>query len=345
MAQKVKHTVRLGIFVTVGVILFTLSIYYIGNRQNLFGKRYRISTLFSNAYGLKAGNNVRYAGINVGSVENISFQNDSTLKVDMVLDDKVKDFIKKGAIASIGTDGLVGNAIVNISPGSGNQQPIEDGDTIRSFSRTDPNDLLNTLGNTNQNIALLSLNLLEITEKINKGQGTLSQLISDPKMANDIAKSLTNLQTVTDNLIVMSQELNLSVKQISDGDGLLNYLLYDTTFSHQIESFVQNLDSAIITESKPIVANLTTATEDMKSATEELKLALEVLNKGEGTANTILRDTSAAQALKETLHNLNQGTASFNENMEALKHNFLFRKHFKKLEKQQAKQEKKANRG
>jgi phospholipid/cholesterol/gamma-HCH transport system substrate-binding protein len=341
MAQKIKHTIRLGIFVTVGAILFTLSVYSIGNRQNLFGKRYRISTLINNAYGLQVGNNVRYTGITVGSVERISFRNDSTLKVDMILDDEVKDYIKKDAIASISTDGLVGNVIVNITPGSGNGRPINNGDIIESYSRTDPNDLLNSLGNTNENIALLSLNLLEITEKINDGEGTVSRLIGDAQMANEVAKSLSNMQTVTKHLITMSEQLNYSIKQISEGNGLLPYLLHDNTIQHQMESFISNLDSLIIEENKPVMANLKTASEDVTVATNELKIVLETLNKGEGSATTILRDTAVAQDLKDVFRNLNEGTARFNENMEALKHNFLFKKYFKKQEKERKKQEKK----
>lgn len=339
MAQKIKNTVRLGIFVTVGAILFTLSVYYIGNRQNLFGKRHRISTLINNAYGLQAGNNVRYAGITVGSVESIIFHNDSTLKVNMILDDEVKSFIKKDALVSIGTDGLVGNVIVNINPGSGNARTIEDGDILESYSRTDPNELLKTLGNTNENIALLSLNLLEITEKINAGEGTVSHLIGDTKMAEELAYSFSNLRKMTQNLVQTSEQLQVLMRQISEGNGLLPYLLNDNTLPKQMESFVKDLDSLIIENNKPVMANLKTASKDITVATNELKTALERLNEGEGPANTILTDADAAQDLKDILNNLNEGTARFNENMEALKSNFLFKKYFKKQEKKAKKEE------
>lgn len=337
MAKEITNTIRLGIFVTIGVALFTIAIYYIGSRQNLFGKIFHISTYINNANGLQVGNNVRYSGITVGSVERIIFQNDSTLKVDMKLDEEVKNFIKKDAVASIGTDGLVGNVLVNISPGLGNMPPVEEGDIITSFTRTDPNDLLKTLGNTNENIALLSLNLLEIAEKINEGDGTVSRLLGDSQMAEDIAFSVSNLRTVTNNFVQMSEQLQLSIDNISAENGTLGYLLHNNTLPEKMEALATRMDSLIIEETKPIIANLKTSAEDIASSTTQLESALKTMNEGEGLATTVLRDTSAAQDMKEILKNLNEGTAGFNENMEALKHNFLFKKYFKKQEKEKRK--------
>lgn len=342
MAKTAKNTVRLGIFVTVSIALFTAAIYYIGNQQNLFGTKYKISAQFNNVGGLRSGNNVRYAGINVGSVSNIVFVNDSTLQVDMQLNESVRGVIKKDAVASIGSDGLVGNVIVNITPGTGNLPPVEDGDFIASYSRVETDDILKTLGNWNENIAILSLNLLEITEKLNKGQGTLPRLISDPAMAKDIAMTLHNLRMTTETLRATGQQLKATVDHVNSGGGTIGHLLYDTTLVTQMEDFTVRLDTYIVNQTEPILADLQRTGEDLASSSAELKLALETLNRGEGLATTILRDTSAANDLKIILENLNEGTAKFSEDMEALKHNFLFRRYFKKQEKERKKQEKKS---
>jgi phospholipid/cholesterol/gamma-HCH transport system substrate-binding protein len=337
MAKEIQNTIRLGIFVTVGIALFTMAVYYIGNRKSLFGERFRISTFVHNAHGLQVGNNVRYAGITVGSVERIDFVNDSTLQVHMVMDDKVKNFIRKDATASIGTDGLVGNVIVNISPGSGNHPPAAEGDTITSFSRLDPNEILSTLGNTNENIALLSLNLLEITEKLNKGQGTLPLLIGDPQMGNDVKLALENLRLASQNISAISEQLRQASVKLSRGEGTLAYLLNDTALPKQMESFAGRLDSMLIGQTEPILADLQKSAADVATSSFELKTALQTLNSGEGLANTLLNDPASAENLRQILENLNTGTARFSENMEALKHNFLFRRYFKKQEKMERK--------
>ena len=339
MAKSTKNNIRLGFFVTVAIALFTAGIYYIGNRQNMFGKKYMISTHFNNVGGLQVGNNVRYAGINVGSVSDIAFVNDSTLRVDMQLDEKVRNIIKKDATASIGSDGLVGNMIVNISPGSGNLPSAEHGDVISSFSRVDADDILKTLGNTNESIAILALNLLEITEKMNEGNGTLPLLIRDSIMGANVTRSLYNLRMTTEQVRLVSEQLKQSVDLIMEGEGMLGYLLTDTTLAGQMEGFVSRFDSMMFAHTEPLLTDLQKSGEDLTQTSAELKAAMEMLNQGDGLAHTILQDTAAANDLKAILENVNEGTDRFNENMEAMRHNFLFKKYFKKLEKGKIKED------
>ncbi|MCB0675934.1 MAG: MCE family protein [Saprospiraceae bacterium] len=338
MAKEVRNTVRLGIFVTVGIVLFTVGIYYIGNRKNLFGERYRLETYVPNAHGLKVGNNVRYAGIVVGSIETIQLLNDTTLRVVMVLDGQVKGHIRKDAIASIGMDGLVGNVILNISPGNGNELPAEDGDVLTSFSRIDPTEMLNTLGNTNDNLSLLSNKLLEIAKKLNDGQGTIPLLLRDSTMAIAFGSSLDNLQAASGDLRLLIADLRDIVAGVSEGEGTLGYLLTDQALPQKLEAFTDHLDSLLVDEFGPVIAELQRTGEEVARSGEELRSAMEDLNRGEGVAEVLLRDSTAAADLKAILENLEEGTASFNENMEAMKHNFLFRRYFKK----QAKEEEKA---
>ena len=342
MAKEIKNTIRLGLFVVFGIAAFMASVYFIGNQENMFKQKFRISTYFNNVNGLRAGNSVRYAGINVGSVKDIVIVNDSTLRVDMILDENVKNVIKKDAQATIGTDGLVGSMIVNISPGDGHFPPVEDGEVIASFSRIDPNDILMTLGNTNENIAILSLNLLEITEKINTGQGTLPLLIRDSLMARDLRRSLDNLRLTTEYLTMMSRQMQQSIDAVSRGEGMLGYLLNDTTLACQVETFAYRLDTLVLNQTEPILTDLKHSSEDIAAASAALKAVLTELESGRGLASTVLKDTAAANDLRKILENLNEGTGRFNEDMEALKHNFLFRRYFKKQEKKAEKERKAA---
>ena len=111
--------VRLGIFVILASLLLVVGIYYVGTRKNLFGTTFTISTVFTNAGGLQEGNNVRYAGINVGTVSEINIITDSTIRLDLKLVERVKPYIKKNAVANLSVDGIVGSALVNITPGDG----------------------------------------------------------------------------------------------------------------------------------------------------------------------------------------------------------------------------------
>ncbi len=124
MKKETGNTLRVGIFVIAGLTLFIAAIYLIGQNQNMFKKTFTISANFNNVSGLMQGNNVRYSGINIGTVKDITMVNDSTITVDMNIDEKMVKHIKKDAIATIGTDGLVGNMIVNIIPGGGTEDIV-----------------------------------------------------------------------------------------------------------------------------------------------------------------------------------------------------------------------------
>ncbi len=340
MSKEKTNTIRVGLFVVAAFILFAIAIYNIGNKQNLFGATFSVSSVFKNVKGLQPGNNVRYAGINVGSVADIVLLNDSTIRVDMQMQQKVKAYLKKDAVASIGSDGLVGNMIVNISPGKGFMPAVEDGDILDSYTRVETEEMLNTLGNTTENIALLTVNLLEITEKINKGKGSLPMLINNRGLAEDLQAAIKNLRQTTAYVEVLSRQLQRNIGDIDDGKGLLGYLLRDTTLEKQLDQIAGEMDALVSNRLTPTMENLEQSSLSIKSTSTELEGVVEEIDLNEGLVGAILKDTTVAEDFRQTLQNLNEGTDRFNQNMEAMKHNFLFRRYFKKQEKEKRKAEK-----
>ncbi len=339
MGKEKINTTKLGLFVTTAIILFTIAVYYIGSRQNLFAASFGISTTFQNVNGLQAGNNVRYSGIDVGVVDRIVIINDSTIRVEMMLEKKVQNFLKSDALASIGTDGLVGNMIVNINPGKGNGGPVVAGGVIPSYSRFETEDMMNALGKTTENIALLSLRLLEITEAIHQGEGTLTTLLYDSNWADQIEGSLQHINQSAQDLAVLSGQLRKNMAGVEQGQGVLGYLLKDTTLKDQMSQVTQSLDTLLTTRTKPIMDELEAASKEITITSSALKEIIQELDVNQGMVGTVFKDSIAADELKKIIHNLNEGTYRFNENMEALKHNFLFRKYFKKQEKLRKKEE------
>src|SRR5436190_18097785 len=122
-----KH-LKLGIFVATGTTLLIIGLYLIGSKRSAFSSTIRVSAIFYNVNGLLPGNNVRYAGIDIGTVDKVVIDNDSTVHVFMLIEKKVKDHIKKNAIASIGTEGLMGNKLVSIAAAVAAAPPVEEGD-------------------------------------------------------------------------------------------------------------------------------------------------------------------------------------------------------------------------
>lgn len=342
MRNEKANKTRLGLFVTIALVLFTIGVYKIGDKESMFGSTITISSVFKNVNGLQAGSNVRFSGINIGRVDQILIINDSTLKVEMLLEEEVMGFLKKDAIASIGTDGLVGNMIVNISPGKGHGAFVEDGDFVSSFARVETEAMLSKLGNTTENIALLTINLLEVAEKMNTGKGSVSKLINDDIMAHDLEVAIRNLKEATQHINTTSRQLGYSIEAVNQGQGLLGYLLKDTSFESKINLTLYDLDTIISNRVVPIMNLLEQSSENIAITTAELNNIVQQIDLNEGLVGTLLQDSTLSESFKETLWNLNKGSELLNADLEALQHNFLFRKYFRKLEKEKAKESRKA---
>lgn len=328
--MKTSNTQKfnLGLFVILSTILLIIALYFIGNRQNIFGNTFRISAIFNNANGLQLGNNVRYSGINIGTVKNITMINDSTICVDMVIENKILQHIKKNAIAAIGSDGLVGSMIINIAPGKDISSPLKPGDTIKSYSKISTSDMLETLNTTNDNAAQLIADFLKITTDIKQGEGTLGMLIKDPELASSLKQTILNLKTSSANASITINEIKKIISSIKYDESIAYTLLSDSISAMQMKS---------------IITNLNTSSSGINTVINNLNdFILEVKN-GEGTLNHMVNDTILVKDIDETIKNIKEGSIRLNENLEALKHNFLFRGYFKKLERQKAKDEKKKN--
>ncbi|UCD61398.1 MAG: MCE family protein [Flavobacteriaceae bacterium] len=326
MERTSLEKLRLGIFVILGTALLVIAAYLIGNRQNMFGNTFTIHAVFKNVNGLQKANNVRYSGINVGTVKDIIMENDSTIDVVMLIQDNMLEHIKKDAIATIGSDGLVGSMIVNIVPGSGLGEMIKSGDQILSYSRIGAEDMMSTLNVTSENAALLTADLLKVTSALNRGEGTLGRLLNDTVMANNLEKTILNLKLASANASNTLNEVNKLVTAANSENSVVGVLMRDSLAGLEIKQIIHNLESA---------------SDRMQKLTVNLDSIVTGIAEGEGALNYISRDTIFVQRLEATMKNIEEGTARFNENMEAFKHSFLTRGYYKKMAKEEEKAAKK----
>jgi phospholipid/cholesterol/gamma-HCH transport system substrate-binding protein len=197
MKSEIIQHIKLGLFVSLGVLLFGLGIYFIGDAKQLFTHTFSISALFSNVNGLQVGNNVRFAGITVGTVENIEVITDTSVKVVMVVDISKQKFIKKDAKAIIGSDGLMGNKILNLSAGTSKYAQVEDNDRIGTTIPVSFDDLLLNLKTTTDNAATITNDLAAIIGNIQSGKGTIGKLFMDTVFAENLDRTIINVKQGT----------------------------------------------------------------------------------------------------------------------------------------------------
>ena len=314
MEKTNSEKLRLGIFMLVGSILFIAIVYIIGSKQQLFGNTEKIQAVFYNVNGLQIGNNVRYSGINVGTVREISMLNDTAILIEMAINRKSFQFIKKNANISIGTDGLVGNMVVNIEPNKGESEPILPGDVLIGTKKVQADDMINTLSTTNTNAALLTSDLLKITNEIMNGQGTIGLLINDKEVASDLKESILELKFTSQAARKSIQSLESLIHSLDKKDNVVG-LMKDTAVARHIINIVVTLEKS---------------TKKMDTVVQNLNLAVLNAKDGKGAINYLSNDPNLVKKIDTTMTNINESSKLLNENLEALKHNFLFKAYFKK---------------
>ena len=156
MVKQGENNIKLGVFVLAGLVVMMISFYVIGNNTSMFGSSFMLKARFSNSDGLMEGNNVVFSGIQAGTVKTIDIINDTTIEVTMLIDSKVKSYIHRNAEVGIGTEGLMGNKVVNIQPVKGNSAIVQNGDLLAVQKQTSMDEMLQTLSKTNNNVATIS---------------------------------------------------------------------------------------------------------------------------------------------------------------------------------------------
>jgi len=189
-----KFKIRLGLFVAGGIALFVIAIFIIGKQKNLFNPVFKLTSTFYNISGLQVGNNIRFSGINVGTVDNISIINDSTVRVDMLIKKDVKQFIKSDCEVAIGSEGLIGDRLLTITQGSSDAPIVKEGQQLSSVEPVETNAIMLSLQVTANNAEIISQQLAEIMFKINNGNGTLGKLLQDSTIAENFNQTMINLK-------------------------------------------------------------------------------------------------------------------------------------------------------
>ena len=272
MKKNSANKIKLGIFVSLGLVVLILAIYYIGEKQLLFQSTFRLTGVFTDVGGLQPGNNVRLSGISIGTVESISLISDTTVRVEIVIDESSRKFIKKDAVATIGSEGLIGNKVLVINPGTGGKKSIENNDVIQTAQPIDVDDIMVSLKTTIDNTAIITGDLAKISTNIESGKGTIGRLMMDPTWRENIQSTIINLKDGSEKFVVFMDK------------------------SQEIDNILLALNSNIDSTSAVI--------QDLSKITSNIEA-------GEGVVGKLLMDQSMGQNLDSTLINLKKGLAEF----------------------------------
>ena len=207
--QKLK----IGLFTFIGILVLVLIVFFIGNQKNLFSSTFNVYGTFKNVNGLQIGNNVRFAGINVGVVSAINIVTDSSVRVDLTLNNSVRKFIKKDSKINIGSDGLMGDKLLVITPGGvTSTQQVDAGNQLTTVNPIDVDKIIAKLTRVADNAETLTSGLSSIVGKINSGKGSIGRLLNNDKLSRDLEGTVAQAKTTMRNVHATTTTLNTDLK-------------------------------------------------------------------------------------------------------------------------------------
>lgn len=322
MEKQDTRNLKLGIMVLAGTLFLLFSLYFIGNDQNIFRSTFRVYVDFKNVNGLMKGNTVRFAGIDVGSVKEVRIVSDTVVRVAIVLKENARSFVKKNVLASIGTDGLMGNKLINLTPVNTPADVIEDGDILHSLQPIETDEIFRKLNKTNEDISIIAENIRMLTDKFNHPDALIS-ILGDTMISEHIRNAVVNVQLTSQRTARITGDLSNIIKETKEGKGVIGGLLTDTSFTDQLNQTIVSIQGI---------------TDTIAEITGDFRFLSQKIRSGEGAIGAILMDTTLVPHLNQTIKNAEQGGAGVNQIIEALKQSFLFRGYFKKQEKLKAKE-------
>lgn len=324
-----KRSIVVGIFVLLGILIFVAGVFVLGGQQKRFTKSVRVMAVFSDVAGLKAGNNVWFSGVKIGTIKRVKFFGTNQVEVDMDIEQSAQPYIRKDAQATISSDGLIGNKIVQIFGGSPKSEPIEENDRLKTQEALSSDKVLETLQENNQNLLRVTNDFKALVGNIRKGKGTVGAVLTDSLVANNFKLAMENLQKASQNTVKVTGSVATFAAKLGTKGTLANELVSDTVVFRRLSRSAARLENAAGSAEKT-VSNLSQTSENVNRASEKL-------NNTNSPLGVLLTDQETATNLRTSLRNLNKGTELLNEGLKAAQSNFLLRGFFKKRAKEEAK--------
>ena len=276
---------RVGGIILVALAIIAFAGYKLGQAANLFTSRYELVAYLDNANGLRPGGSVTLAGQLVGTVKEIEFlpvDFDTTRNLRIVarIDEGVRDQIRRDSEARLRTMGLLGDKVLDITPGTPAFTVLRPGDTLRVATALDYEAVLAKAAGAVDDVVLLTRDLRTVTAGLARGQGTMGQLLTNRAMydqmtsamarANALFASLQNPNgtlgrilndpTLYNRLTTAVASLDSTLTAVNSTQGSLGRLLRDTTLYANLTGIAQGADSlmAMLTNEQGTIGRMMT---------------------------------------------------------------------------------------
>jgi phospholipid/cholesterol/gamma-HCH transport system substrate-binding protein len=288
MAQRRSLTwteLRVGILVITSFALLALAIFYVSGQSGFFVKKYTLKAYFQNANNLRSGAEVSLEGVTIGNVDDVVVSKEAdpqkAVEATLKVDETYKDFIRTDSKISISTIGLLGDSKIDITRGTPAGMVIPDGGFIQGSEEGDIRKIVQGTNDFIANLQVLSEDFKKITDRLDRGEGTLGKFLTDT--------------AIYDNANAAARELNTLVRDARSGPGTMGRLISDdavyrkvTEIEDHIDTLVAKIEHGDGTAGKFV--NDPSLYNRMDGLTARLQTITDRLDRGEGTFGKLLTD-------------------------------------------------------
>src|SRR5207249_4396282 len=291
---------RVGVLVITSFALLALAIFYISGQSGFFVRKYTVIAYFQNANNLRSGAEVSLEGVTIGNVStvNVSKYADpmKAVETELKLDERYKNIIRSDSKATISTIGLLGDSKIDLTRGSEAGTVIEDGGTLQGSEEGDIRRIVQGANDVVANFQVLSEDFKKITDRIERGEGTLGKFLTDT--------------SIYDNANLAARELNTLVRDARTGPGTMGRLISDdelykkiTQIGDRVDLLMKKIEGGNGTIGKFV--NDPSLYNRADNVTAKFQAITDRIDRGEGTLGKLSRD--------EALYNdLSNGVTKFN---------------------------------
>lgn len=291
---------RVGVLVIASFVLLAMAIFFISGESGIFTKKYKLTSYFESANGLRSGAEVRLEGVTIGNVRSVRISKlpdpMKSVEAEMALDATYKNLIRTDSMVTIGTIGLLGDQIVEISRGSMVGKIVEDGGYLQGAEKGDIAKIVTGTNDFIANLQVLSDQVKRMAERVDRGEGTLGKFLTDT--------------AIYDNANLAVKEANLLVKDFRTGNGTVGKLVSDDELYKKITGIGDRVDELIVKISKgegtagkfindPALYNKADA------LVARFQTVVDRIDRGEGTLGKLTKDDAIYNEARDTMTKIN----------------------------------------
>jgi phospholipid/cholesterol/gamma-HCH transport system substrate-binding protein len=308
MSRETGKELRVGALLAIGFLIIFGAIFIVGGQEGLFTTKFELKARFGNVEGLTVGAPVRVGGVKVGSVTDIRFSPEGAGKsiiIEMSVSENSFTRIRQDSNARLGSQGLLGDRTVDINVGSPESPQMRQGEFIASIEATQFDDLISKSGDALTDIKITAQNAKEISWKINHGEGSLAQIINDPR-----------LYTSLDSLLNMWSEITV---KINSGQGFLAKLVNDPSLYNNLTASLGEMKTLLATINAGQGSFGRLMADDglyrrLDSLLTSVDNTMVKINNGDGTAGQLINNDDLYLKISDTMDALNELIADIREN-------------------------------